>query len=233
MQEKLRWWDPSLENREEFRKISAVAAGEAEEKVVAEIQPIFGGLKGTDLKAICVLSFQAYNHANACEFDDAIAKFEKALEMQAGNPWILKKLILICMEIGATEQAIQVAEKLFVAINNITGPDKLKNQRDYCVFLCGVYMMLKLWDEDLEVSKRATELDPEDPNAARHFATAFLELKKYPQALEALKRFVKLDPKEPWGWGMLGAAYMFTGNIDESIRARKQSLQMFPRWPGR
>ncbi len=84
------------------------------------------------------------------------------------------------------------------------------------------------YDEALERTKLATELDPLAPVISQDLAVAFLYAGRYQEAEEQAKRAVELAPDFPVVHGTLAEVYLGQGRYEEAIAALRRAEELSP-----
>lgn len=82
--------------------------------------------------------------------------------------------------------------------------------------------------DSLELTRRATSLDPRDPTAQAALGWAYLMAGDLNNGLDASKRAVQLNPSMPEAWGWLSWAQLLAGNTEACIAGAERTQRLNP-----
>ena len=91
--------------------------------------------------------------------------------------------------------------------------------------------VMQRFDESIEVSKQAQEIDPLSLNINANLARAFYYSRKYDQAIEQCYKALEMDKSFGVFYVILGLAYEQKGMHKEAIEAFQKTLTVFDRIP--
>jgi len=80
---------------------------------------------------------------------------------------------------------------------------------------------MQSFEEAIEASRRALELDPLSPSLQFHLGLRYFAIRQYDRAIEQLRNALELDPQYYSAHMMLGVSYILIGKFDEGIRSCK------------
>ncbi len=90
---------------------------------------------------------------------------------------------------------------------------------------------MRRWDEAIDWTRKALELDPLASNARGALGTCYAYAGQFDRAIEQLQKALELDPHLPTVQLHLGLSYIQTGRYDEGIRAVEMDALLAGRHP--
>jgi tetratricopeptide (TPR) repeat protein len=90
------------------------------------------------------------------------------------------------------------------------------------------YAFIKKYDEALECSNKALELDPNNSDNMNNKAWALNGLKKYDEALECSNKALEINPKNEWAWLVRGLVFNGLKRHDEALECSNKALELDP-----
>jgi tetratricopeptide (TPR) repeat protein len=142
---------------------------------------------------------KAYYAILRSDFEQAIAWFEKAIELEPDNPAYHYKLSITCARSSRLAKALEHAEKAVkltpgdrsfeLHFNRLKAQEKL-NQAQGAFEQNGNQLYLAV-----ALLKESIALDPLSVEAFMMLGMAYAGLEEYPEAIQALKEALKLNPQ--------------------------------------
>jgi tetratricopeptide (TPR) repeat protein len=177
-------------------------------------------------------------------FDEALECSNKALELNSDNAtaWMSKGLIF--QELKRDDEALECWKKaveiddIYVSMemdkrdqffSNSIGFDNSALSRILAIKLAskGVALgYLKKYDEALECSNKALELDPSNSDNLNNKAWALNGLKRYDEALECSNKALELDPANAWAFSNKAWASNCLKRYDEALECSNKALEL-------
>ncbi len=173
-------------------------------------------------------------------YDDAIAEFNKALELAPNDPSIWKRIGQTAVRRKAGQEEIwaksswlkgefgearwhwQTAQDDCRRIDDTDGLKAILREMGSMMVDSSNYV------EALEAYISLLSIDPDDFAAHIEIARCDLGLKNYDGAVEWAERGLAKDPKNPWGYDVLGAIHDEAGRIDLAIANYQKAVDIDP-----
>lgn len=155
--------------------------------------------------------------------DEALTKFEKALDLDALPEAPSLSVLYIASQIHALKERHKTAEK---AIKLWLACAQNPNGQAYAA-LASVLMAQKKQSEALEAIQKAIDIAPRPKEAWLATAVSlYFELKKYDKAARVLKVLVAQNPKKETYWKQWAASHLNANEEKESLVAMELASQM-------
>ena len=151
------------------------------------------------------------------QFEEALASFEKALELDAEDAAAWRNRGFALGNLGRNEEALASFEKT-LELNAKYGAA----WHGQGVALGG----LGRYDEALVPYEKAVELNPEDAEAWRNRGFTLGNLGRYEEALASYERAVELNAEDALAWGNQGVALWQLGRYEEGLASYERSLEL-------
>ncbi len=87
------------------------------------------------------------------------------------------------------------------------------------------------FEDALTYNKKASEMNPEDPEIWNNLGFTYLKLEKYQDAMESFNKAIELEPKMYNSFNHLGYTHYKLGNIEDAINNIKSSLEINSMYP--
>ena len=153
------------------------------------------------------------------QFDDAIAAYNKALQLRPDFPEALNNLGVALGNkaqfddaITALNKALQIKPDYLEALNNLGAALDGKGQ----------------FDEAIAVYNKALQIKPDEPKALYNLGGAFASKGQFDEAIAAYNKALQLKPDYPKAFNNLGIALAHKGQLDDAIVALNKALQLKP-----
>jgi tetratricopeptide (TPR) repeat protein len=206
---------------------------------------------------INILFSRAQEFAFDSNYDAAIENYNKALELNPGNPYTYNYLGIAFQKKGEPDTAVAYFKKALefdpgfnlahVNIGNVfteTGRfDEAKAWYRKAIRLnpgfAPAYKNLGVafqdsgrYDEAIENYREAIELDPGYADAYRHLGLAFRRKGDYDTAIENYREALQLKPDDAETYFNMGIAFQFKGDDERAIEIYRKVLKIKPGYPG-
>lgn len=158
------------------------------------------------------------------EYDQALAKLDDAVKVNAGNLSALMLIGLIHQQLGDIPKAMEAYERL-LAVNPRFAP--AANNLAFLYAEQGREM-----ERALDLAYRARAEAPEDPHVADTLGWILYKMGKIELALTSLQLSAAKLPDNPEVQYHLGVAYHKQGNGEASRQALQQALKLSSDFPG-
>ncbi|WP_300456273.1 6-hydroxymethylpterin diphosphokinase MptE-like protein [Desulfobacula sp.] len=153
------------------------------------------------------------------KFEDAAKKYEKALLLDAANPYVIHNLGTALKELGALSRAISCYEQTLLIV-----PEYYPAYYNLGIVLQDQGKI----DEAIALYKRAVEIKPDFLNALNNLGNAYHLSNRFFEAMDSYKKILEIDPGYADALNNLGAACQEVGMLDEAILYYKQFLELKP-----
>lgn len=142
---------------------------------------------------------------------EAIAQYEKALELDPKNSQIL-------LRIGIAYSQMDEANKAFQFTKQASSLDP-----SYTAFyqLGFIYAKKNEFEKSLEAFDRALAINPESYVIEFHKGYVYLAQKEYDKAIQSFRRVIALNPKFVHAHLSLGGAYLSKGDRPSALKQLK------------
>jgi tetratricopeptide (TPR) repeat protein len=151
--------------------------------------------------------------------DEAIAEFQKAIELEPDNADAYRNLGTVYVEQGKYEESVAAYEKAIEL-----APDFGEAYGD----LAGVYTYLGRLEEAVAAGKKAIELAPDYATAHNNLGFAYAEKGMLDEAVAEFQEAIRLDPEDPLPHVNLGLVYRNQGKLDEAIAEYEEAIKLDP-----
>jgi adenylate cyclase len=167
---------------------------------------------------------------NESKYSDAMRTFEESLGLDPHFPstyaWIAwTHMMNVWFGPSATraqslEKAIQLAEKSkTLAPDLAVGPATLGH----------AYLLKRDYDRALSEGKMATELGPNNPQAATYLGWTLRSIRRYEEAMKQYERAIRLDPLNSYTLFQIGTTYFMMRRYEDAISVSKKALERLPK----
>jgi tetratricopeptide (TPR) repeat protein len=141
-------------------------------------------------------------HIKKGGFDEAIAAWEKVLELDPTMVNAYEKLGMAYYTQGRFDKAIEIYRK----------ESELNPNNPKVYFNMGVvYRMNEQFDDAIKMQKKAISLEPKFASAFNELGLTFCKQRKLDEAIQAHKKALELDPNLGTAHNYLGVAYLLKG----------------------
>jgi S1-C subfamily serine protease len=86
------------------------------------------------------------------------------------------------------------------------------------------------YNQSINYSDRAIELNPQDAKAWSNKASALIYLGKYDEAIQAYDKIIELDPKNTWPWIGKGKIFLVQHNYSDALFCFTKALELNPQY---
>ncbi|UCE19831.1 MAG: tetratricopeptide repeat protein [Gemmatimonadota bacterium] len=217
--------------------------------VVALIVALAYGLR--DKREVTTNSAEAYMKyrkgielANKFYFEEALACFERATQLDTGFAMAFCRLGVSCRNYGRIEEAREALAKAVELAPNTTEKEQLiisfhnaHTNRDYTTaremieklaqryskaiepyeYRGNEYLRLRQYEKGIIEFERILKIDPNYAPAYNQLGYAYAYLSHYDKAIANMKKYVFLSPDQPNPHDSLGEIYLIMGRYDEAI----------------
>jgi serine/threonine-protein kinase len=164
-------------------------------------------------------AFLTLAYHNVMERDEALKRSKGAvrraieIDPELGDAYAVDSQIKLMFDWDwlGTEQSLRRAVQL--------SPGSLLPRLAYGDFLTA----MGRWDEVIEQSRKAKELDPLSPSAAHWLAIGYLGNHEYDKAVAEFKTAVDLNPNWTWGYVKLAKTYADSGRCEEALATAEEA----------
>ena len=153
------------------------------------------------------------------DFKEAIALFQKVLELDPDKPHIHFLLGKALLERGQFEQGVAHIKKA-IGLN--------PQHREARLLLGTLYTKAKKYNEAEEIFSALIAEDPEDQEAVMYEVLILIERQKHAQARRELVKFLKQNPTSALGYFYLGLLQQELGQTAKAIVNLKKALDIRP-----
>jgi tetratricopeptide (TPR) repeat protein len=151
------------------------------------------------------------------DLDQAIQAFNRAIELDPGNPGNYGSLASLLIETGREAEATDLIQR---------GLERYPNAPESHIVAADFYMALGLTDEAIPLYDRAIELNPEDPWAYAYLARAEASLGNYDLARQALGEANERNFGDPWLDEFIGWTYIDIGDCQQAVEHFVRALEI-------
>ncbi|MCC8426795.1 tetratricopeptide repeat protein [Mucilaginibacter sp. UR6-11] len=155
---------------------------------------------------------------DAKKYDEAIAKYDAALKIDANNSTVLYEKAFTLYASGKANDALAILEKLVVTD---------KSARTYAL-LGNIYDERKDFDKAISIYKKGVAVAPKDANLWYNLSVSYLIQKNYAQAEAAATEAIKANPRHASSQRVYAMATYNEGKHINSILAWCNFLIMEP-----
>ncbi|MBV8650944.1 MAG: tetratricopeptide repeat protein [Alphaproteobacteria bacterium] len=152
--------------------------------------------------------------------DDAVAEFERVLELVPDDPKVVCCVASIAQQLGRPER-VEHCVRAGLARN----PDIA----EYHHYLGNALMDMERHDEAGAALRRALELKPDFAEACGSLGAVLMQQQRTDAAIAYLQRSIALDPKLAAAHMNLGAALFLQGRMTEAIASLRTAIALDPR----
>ena len=150
---------------------------------------------------------------------EAIAGFERVLQIDPNQPMIHSSLGAILLRIGQPEAALAHLQK---------SVEIQPNQPSLHSSLGVALLQLGRLDEAVTHLQKALEFQPDSVNARANLGLAFLQMGRLDEAVTHLQRALEIDPNHADAHYNLGNTFLQMGRIQEALAHYKTALEINP-----
>jgi tetratricopeptide (TPR) repeat protein len=173
----------------------------------------------TDVRTAFLRGNYFYNQG---KYDEALADYNRSLELRPDNPAILNNRGRTYDELGRYDEALADYNRSLELKPD--DPVTLNNR--------GItYHKLKRYDEALADYNRSLELRPDNPITLNNRGSTYDELGRYDEALADYNRSLELRPDNLTTLNNRGSTYAKLGRYDEALADYNRSLELRPDYP--
>lgn len=158
-------------------------------------------------------------YAEQGAYEEAIAEFERAIELEADNPDAHRNLGTAYGELLQWEEAAAAYEKA-IELN----PNFGEAYGD----LVGAYFYLGKIPEALEAGEKAVELAPDYATAHNNLGAVYAEQGRLDEAAAEWNKAIELEPDNAMPYNNLGIYYANQGMLDQAIAKHKEAIEVDP-----
>ena len=162
---------------------------------------------------------QGIEYAEQGRLDEAIAEFQKAIELKPDDPDAHRNLGTVYGEQGKEEEAAAAYEKAIEL-----DPDFGEAYGD----LAGIYTRLGRLSEAVAAGEKAIELAPDYAMAYNNLGFAYYTQGMLEEAIAEYKEAIQINPDFGKAHDNLGVAYMMQDQLDEAIAEFKEVIRINP-----
>jgi len=185
------------------------------------------------------------------EWDEAIACYRKAIEVDPNFADVCQSLGDALVETGKKEEAIgvyqkaieiepslwEVHHKLGSALQEVGQFDEavgayqksIELKSDFCWSfnnLGDVLVKLEKWEEAAAAYRQAVELNPDFAWGHYKLGDVLVELEDWEGAIAAYRQGVAMNPQAPWSLYQLGQLLRQQGKFEEAVRYLRQAVEI-------
>ncbi len=164
---------------------------------------------------------QGMEYVEQGAYEEAIAEFERAIELEPDNPGARRNLGTVYIELTQWEEAAAAYEKAIEL-----DPDFGEAYGD----LVGAYFYLDRIPEALEAGEKAVELAPDYATAHNNLGAVYANQGDLEAAIAEWEQAIELDPSDPMPHNNLGIVYRQQGEFDMAIAAYKKAIELDPNY---
>ena len=155
-------------------------------------------------------------------FDEAIAQFEAALEIDKTYKLVLNQLGYSYCQQGLYDQAVEILEK-YVELT----PD----EPNVHVSIGDIYHCAGRFEKTIEKYKKAQRLGPELHFPWHHMGDTYRDMGMLDQALSSYQQYIELAPSDAIkadGYRHAGEVHWIQGHHEEALEAFRTALEIYP-----
>tara|TARA_B100001250_G_C19722968_1_gene754684 strand:- start:130 stop:1224 length:1095 start_codon:yes stop_codon:yes gene_type:complete len=153
---------------------------------------------------------------------DALAYYQKSVEIDPSNPDAVKNLAVSYFENGQKEKSLEAFENALIQT-----PDDSVNVKAEIYFNLGVlYMQLEQFEEAEDSFYYAYDFNPNDQEAVYLMAVTFENAKKWRSARKFYKKSIEIDPENPEPYKGMSRVMLRLENPDEAREYLKKAKRL-------
>jgi tetratricopeptide (TPR) repeat protein len=155
-------------------------------------------------------------YVDSQRFEEALASAQLATELEPNNMWGWRNLGWVYESLGRYSDAL-VAYQRALDIQPLS----------YLYMRMGRNEFAKAdanYQQALDYFRRATEVDPRNPQAYAELGRAYWLLEDYPTAIETLQQGIEQDPSYGINYAYLGYVHYTQRNFEQAIVELQQSI---------
>lgn len=157
------------------------------------------------------------------QMDEAIAQFQRSLEIQPRNEFAHNSLGIVFVRLGRVDEAIvQFQEAVDTEPNEVDAHNNLAT----------LLLQKGRVDEAMVHFRKMLEIEPNNAYASGQLGRALLQKGQVDEAIAYLSKSVGSKPGDPNIQADLGNALLIKGQVDEAIVHYRASLKIQPNNPG-
>ena len=178
-------------------------------------------------------------HFRNGEYNNAIAAYNKAIELDRSFGWPYSNLALTYLTLGKFAEAVLLYQKSICLLG--TKEEKAASWNS----LGNIYRRLNNYENALQAYQNADEVDPQ--NAGRRdkadlayseansqnaqvwieLGNLFFKAASYSDAMDAYTKAVRIDPASGWAYSNLAMSLVFQGKYKDAVPAYLKSIDLF------
>jgi len=181
------------------------------------------------------LNFEGENNLSDNEIEARLKKIEDSLQSLLERVGDLQDGFGKC--VGMMYRSLRSnssKERIRLLLQAKSQTEKLQNQCRpkllYSLFLkLGLFLSIaKRYEDSLDCSQQALELESSNPNAFLLRGNTLANLERYEEALESYQQVVDLDPKSVNVWVPLGATLGELERYEEALESCQKAVKFYP-----
>ncbi|NJP10805.1 MAG: tetratricopeptide repeat protein [Leptolyngbyaceae cyanobacterium RU_5_1] len=189
---------------------------------LSEAEQIYGQISQVQPENVELMQRLAYLACQLNKFDQAIASYQKALELNPDSSvaaLLHNDLGNVLIQQGKFEEAAQSYRRALKL--NPTSTEAHNN-------LGNVLNQQGKFEEAAQFYRQALQFDPNSAEAYNNLGNIFIRQGKFEQAIQAYQNVLKLSPNSPAAHRNFGNALEEVGRFEEAMQAYQDALKLDP-----
>ncbi len=158
------------------------------------------------------------SHRQMGRHDEALADFNRAIELDPSGAWAIGCRGLVCLALGRYDEALA----------DLARAIELDPDAAPIGSLGAIYLRMGRYDDALADFNRAIELDPSGAWAIGSRGQVYLAVGRHDEALADFNRAIELDPSAVWAIAHRGETYRLMGRHDEALANFNRAVGLDP-----
>jgi tetratricopeptide (TPR) repeat protein len=185
------------------------------------------------------LTDRGTGHFLTDRYEEALAEFTKALDLDPGNVRAIGNRAITYQEMGRYDDLPWVIawrgetytqlERYDEAVADLNRAIELDPSLDWAIAARGLaYLAMKRYHEALEDLGHALERDPDNAWAIARRGETYRLMGRYDEALAEFSRALQSDPEDAWATGSRGQAFLALERYDEALADLNSAIEIDP-----
>jgi serine/threonine protein kinase/tetratricopeptide (TPR) repeat protein len=186
------------------------------------------------LKDVTTSSVEAYryyaegiNLHQRYQQEEAIALFEKAIEVDPGFAMALSKLSVVHNNLGHDREFTDYARRALEHLDRLSARERYYIEGNY------YFQRRATYDRAIAAYGKAVELYPDHSPARNNLALAYLDLERYEEAIQEGEKLIRAEWEFPGIYSIVATAHAARGDNEKGHQVLQAFLGRYPEnWVG-